>query len=256
MSHPQRLWVIFVGLLALLFARSAAADSPAQGALDKPADMLGKAFRQGSDELLYRERHQYTINPRGQLEHRVSYRKANGEPWAHKKLLYQGRATAPSFTLTDTLHQESVAVTLIDNTIAVAHNQNSNRHEYQLKTKLPLVIDAGFDAFVKNHWRHLSNGQPEAFYFLLPRREKLVELRLMPHTCREFDPDKHLCLTLEVDNWLLRLLVDPIELTYQRAQRRLVRYLGISNLSFSPEQGSPQVDIRYQPLTATEKKLR
>jgi hypothetical protein len=248
--------MMFIGLWAALLAPSAAADSSAGGARYKPADMLGKAFRPGSDELLYRERHQYTINASGQLEHQVDYSQANGEPWAHKRLFYQGRATAPSFTLTDTLQQESVAVTLTDNTIAVKHDQNEAQHRYQLNKKSPLVIDAGFDAFIKRHWRSLSNGQAEAFYFLLPRREKLVKLRLTPQPCREFEPDQHLCLALEVNNWLLRLLVESIELTYQRDPRRLVRYLGVSNLRFAPEQGSPQVDIRYQPVTASKPQLR
>lgn len=228
-----------------------------------PIDMLGEAVRQDTRKLLYQEHHQYATNARGQLEHQVTYTQPDGTAWATKAIFYNGRETAPSFELTDTLNNESLKVTVKDNAVTIARTIDGKTQKHQLSIKQPLVVDAGFDPFVRNNWQSLSNGNSETFYFLLPRREKLVELRLTPHTCKDFDPDAYLCLSLEINNWFLRMLVDPIELTYSRTgqqpeqlsepklehpiQPRLTRYLGVSNLSFPNEDDTPQVDIRYSP---------
>lgn len=241
-------------LLTLLLATTlygTATNAEQENALAKPTNVLGEAFRQGSDQLLYRELHEYAIDSNGELEHQVTYTQPDGSAWAEKQIRYHDRATAPDFELTDSLNRESLKVTVTESIIKVAHTQTDKTQEHQLDSKSPLVVDAGFDPFVRQHWQSLSHGNSETFFFLLPRREKLVELRLTPQSCSDFEPDHYLCLALEINNWLLRMLVDPIELTYQRDERCLIRYLGVSNLSFPGEEDSPQVDIRYRPVTDT-----
>ena len=53
------------------------------------------------------------------------------------------------------------------------------------------------------------------------------------------------CLQIELDSWLLGMLVDPFELTYDRGSRRLLRFTGVSNLKDGEGQ-SQQVDIHYR----------
>ncbi|WP_049722892.1 hypothetical protein [Gilvimarinus polysaccharolyticus] len=249
-STGSRVFNIAIVLLgAAVFHSTAAPITEQENTEKKSPDIIGEAFRQGSNELLYRERHQYTINASDQLEHNVTYTQPNGAPLAYKKISYNDQATAPSFELTDSLNNETLRVNIAEKIISIAYAKNDVLQESKLDIKQPLVVDAGFDPFVQNNWESLSRGNSEEFYFLLPRREKLVELRLTSHTCSDVKPDTHLCLSLEINNWLLRILVDPIELTYQREGRRLTRYLGVSNLSFPDEEDTPQVDIHYQPAS-------
>lgn len=220
--------------------------------ISAPINVIGEAFRQGTDELLYRELHHYELSDTGELEHQVTYTQPNGDPWANKTIFYNGRITAPSFELVDTLNSESLNVSVADDTLTIAHTKNQQVQKQQLDAQLPLVVDAGFDPFVRQQWQSLSAGESETFYFLLPRREKLVQLKLSPKSCRDADSAQHFCLSLDINNWLLRMLVDSIELTYSRADQRLTRYQGVSNLSFPEQEDTPQVDIRYRPANTPD----
>ena len=54
-----------------------------------------------------------------------------------------------------------------------------------------------------------------------------------------------LCLEINLDSWLLGMLVPPIELAYSRENRKLLRFRGVSNIK--GENGeSLNVDIYYQ----------
>ena len=52
------------------------------------------------------------------------------------------------------------------------------------------------------------------------------------------------CFRLDVANWLLRILVKPIELGYDAEARRLTRFRGLSNIGDANGDGLV-VDIRY-----------
>ena len=259
MPSKTKLTLLTVCLLAeglagaLTLADNGATDKPGKNngshAMDSHAvlDITGEAFRQGSDTLLYRERHRYSTLKDNTHQQDVIYTQPDGTPWAQKKLHYDQPPTAPSFTLTDSRNQESLQVTVESEHISILHSHNDKQHTAKVEIQSPLVVDAGFDPFVRQHWQSLHQGESETFFFLLPRRERLVELKLSSRPCAEYDPDLFLCLSLDINNWFLRMLVDTVELTYQRSDKRLVQYRGVSNLSFPEQDETPHVDIFYRP---------
>ncbi|WP_041522072.1 hypothetical protein [Gilvimarinus agarilyticus] len=210
-------------------------------------DVTGEAYRQATETLLYREVHSYSIINDAIRQQEVIYTQPDGTPWAQKTLTFGQRPTAPSFTLTDSRNQESLQVTVNDKHINIQRSDKGKQYTAEVGIQSPLVVDAGFDPFVRQHWKSLNQGKPETFFFLLPRRERLVELKLISRPCTKYDPDLFLCLSLDINNWFLRMLVDTIELTYQRSDKRLVQYRGVSNLSFPEQDDTPHVDIYYRP---------
>jgi hypothetical protein len=54
-----------------------------------------------------------------------------------------------------------------------------------------------------------------------------------------------LCLEVKLDSWLLGMLAPPIELAYDRNERKLLRYRGISNIRDSSGK-SQSVEIHYR----------
>jgi hypothetical protein len=108
---------------------------------------------------------------------------------------------------------------------------------------LPVVIDAGFDTFVTTNWDSLLAGNNKSFQFPFAARESLVKLRIKPMSCT-YDSEADQCFSLEMNNWFLRMLVDPIELGYDAKLKRLTRYRGLSNIGDGNGNGLV-VDIRY-----------
>ncbi len=52
-------------------------------------------------------------------------------------------------------------------------------------------------------------------------------------------------LEIEIDNWILKLFAPKLELTYDRKQRRLLNYRGLSNL-LDPRKKMMNVEINYR----------
>ena len=115
---------------------------------------------------------------------------------------------------------------------------------------MAVVIDAGFDNYVKSNWDKLATSESQVFQFPIATREILVELKISLKDC-SYKTKTETCFSLEIDNWFLRLLSDPIELGYDTNLRRLSRYRGLSNIGDGDGEGLV-VDLRYRyPDTPT-----
>jgi len=251
MNLPQRdlpertALLLFFGLL--LFALNAPL-----AASNTIGQTVGSAYDLESDELLYRETHCVSEDD---LAREVIYQDAGGKLIAYKKLDYSSGATTPSFVQKNYYSGELVEVALDEGVVSMAVTDSSSGEalkssEENPGQKLPLVIDAGFDVFVRQNWDSLVAGESLRFQFPLSDRASLIELRIQPLGC-SYPTQSDQCFRLDVANWLLRMLVKPIELGYDSDQRQLTRFRGLSNIGDENGNGLV-VDIKYdyQDLSA------
>lgn len=206
--------------------------------------VIGTAYDPDSQAHLYSEAH---CSNGDSLAREVIYRDADSRLLAHKLLNYQTGPTTPSYRQNNLYAGESIAVEVRQDSVAMTVTDSAGMSKTvnaSIDANLPLVIDAGFDAFVRDNWEELVSGQDKRFQFPFAGRESLVNLRIRPAPC-SVDAGTNQCFLLELDNWALRLIVDPIELGYDAGSRRLVRYSGLSNIGDGKGEGQV-VDIRYR----------
>ena len=185
------------------------------------ADIVGEAFALESGSLLYREHH-FCKDSASKCS--IEYRDQDDQVFARKDLDYSINVLAPTLQFSDLRLSQHVSV--------------------DLSESVDLVVDAGFDNFVRSRWNDLSVGEPVDFEFKIVGRE--APLKMVAHNKPEADCGMNsLCLEVRLNSWLLRRFVDPIRLTYDRDTRRLMRYQGISNIR-AVDGGSLNVDIIYQ----------
>ena len=105
-----------------------------------------------------------------------------------------------------------------------------------------LVVDAGFDNYVRLRWDDLLDGKRVKFPLRLLSLDSPVDMRaqVIESDC----PAGQLCIEVEVDSWLLGLLAGPIKLRYDREDRSLLYFSGVSNLK-DDDGESQEVVIRY-----------
>ena len=230
-----------VPLLLLLCVASA----PAVAASHNPARAIGEAYDLKNDEFLYRE--VYCVNGKPD-EIEVVYRNEADSVIAHKTLDYRSGPMTPSFVQNNLYSSEVIEVRLGDDEVsmsvvdAVTAEPKKTSAE-RTGGELPVVIDAGFDEYVRQNWDALLAGEKKSFLFPFAERSKLLELRIKSAGC-SYPTDTDQCFKLELSNWFFRMLVAPIELGYDPAKRRLLRYRGLSNIGDGKGNGSV-VDIRY-----------
>lgn len=215
-------------------------------AVGTAAETVGEAFDLNSNELLYREIH--CLDAAGDSRE-VIYRNNRNELIARKRVDYRSGRTTPSFVQHNLYSSQTIKVELDDGMLTMKVLDAEKGEPIKVKStetsgSLPVVIDAGFDEFVRAHWDELVAGGKKYFQFPFASRSTMVELRIGPLTCT-YDSDTDQCFRLEMSNWLFRMLAAPIELGYDAESRRLTRYRGLSNIGDGNGNGL-EVDIQYR----------
>lgn len=175
-------------------------------AQESPLTALGSAYDQSSGHLLYTEAH--SCDTAG-IRCTITYRDSFGEIIARKQLDYRNNPLAPVIEMVDFRKGETLTVPARDSE--------------------DLVVDAGFDNYVRSVWDALEAGELVRFPFLVAGFDRPLKMRAQQNPEAQCSADE-LCLEIAVDSWLVGLLASPIELTYSRSDRKLRQFSGLSNL--------------------------
>lgn len=185
----------------------------------------GLAYPAKGGALLYRETH-WLYRDGGVDARLVLYRCPDGQPFARKRMRDVPSAIAPDFEFVDARTGYREGVRTRGGRREVFHRPRADaRLKVQPLAAVPgLVIDAGFDAFVRTHWTRLERGGVTA-PFLVPSRQGTLDFRVgdAATTTENGRAVRRLRMALP---GVLGLAVPSIELTYDVATRRLLRFRG------------------------------
>jgi hypothetical protein len=215
---------------------------------------IGTAWVQDKSEVLYHEYH-FAENPQHNLPTRVQYRTPDGALIAEKSMDYSLSMTVPAITQIDYRNSARINTEFLpagrSPQVRVgfqAHDSNQYREE-MVSYRDAMVVDAGFDPFIRNHWERMVSGSSVSAHFLVPSRLDTVRVNLSQTetgNCNGVDEDMH-CFVIRPAG-LLRVvgfLIDPIYIGYDRGSQRLMMFNGLSNLR--DDAGEPRnVLITYE----------
>jgi hypothetical protein len=187
----------------------------------------GDAYDLKTGELLFHEAH-YRYTAGGIAQQLVLYRCPDGRPFARKLSRDDGDAQAPDFDLVDARLNYHEGVRRLADRREVYVKRTAELPEQADPLVVPPdgVIDVGFDEFARRHWDELAAGKALSLPFLVPSRRTFYSFK-----AKTDNTVNALTMTvrLSVGAWYA-FLVPHIDVIYDRASRRLVRYEGLSNI--------------------------
>ncbi|WP_045728308.1 hypothetical protein [Xanthomonas sp. GPE 39] len=196
----------------------------------------GQAYAADGKQLLYRESHWVRENG----ARLVLYQCPNGAAFARKRVADGG--IAPDFELVDARSGYREGVRSTGNgreMFSQIKGQAEHHAALSSSADAPLVIDAGFDAYVRQHWDALAGGKPERITFALPSSQRTLQFQITPGTA---DANvQH--YTLGLAAWYGGLLPD-INVAYARQERHLLEFSGVGNIR-DARGHYPQVRITF-----------
>lgn len=236
---PARPMFVLLVALALPTAQAAA-----------PVRYEGQAFAARGGALLYRETH-WLYRDGGVPARLVLYRCPDGRPFARKAMREVAGPLAPDFDYLDarTGHREGVRTREGRREVFHRRSAGARLETRPLQATPGLVVDAGFDAYVRSNWTRLGRGGV-AVPFLLPSRFEAVGFRLdAAGTATEGGrPVRRLRMSLD---GLLGRALPAVELTYDAATRRLLRFQGLGSVRDARGRlQSVRVEFPQPPVTA------
>ena len=220
--------------------------------VSKEVDIIGYAYDLAGEKMLYHEVHR--VSPDG-FDHEVVFIDDKNQLLAKKVIDYRSGFFAPSFIQEDFTLGEVIQVANLSDELQLKYIEKGGVDAKKvtvntlLEAKYPLVIDAGFDNYLRSHWQTLIEGDPVEFYFPAPTRGSQVELVVKKIACKEAGNykaiDEEVCFKINSAFWLFRLFVDPIEVRYFLSNKKLSRYRGLANIP-NGKGANYAVDIRYE----------
>lgn len=179
------------------------------------------------------------------VDHRVSYRNPeSGDAFASKSLSYNNSAFRPRVEFRQPAFGEALTITYPqEQALSIAWQEPTGEtREFTVPFDQQLVVDSGFDYFVRANWERIRQGESVEFRFLAPTRGEHYGFVLEPATSVKVDAD--LTVQIRPTSLLLRVLVDPIVLGYS-SDGALTDYLGLTNIRQDAE-SNHIAHIRYQ----------
>lgn len=185
-------------------------------------------------ETLYLEQHGVTgtcdnglFEPR---EHVIDYQSPGGDrEFASKSLDYSNSAIRPAVDFRQPQFDETLAIKYPDASTLVVNWQTPGGERKTFDVTYPdnLVVDAGFDNFVRRNWQAVQNGKSVEFRFLGPTRGEHYEFVLEAAESARISADH--VVQIRPTGVVLRFLVDPIILGYNE-RGALTDYYGLTNI--------------------------
>lgn len=219
--------------------------------------VVGEAYHLADGSLAYRELHYESLDG---MDRTVVYEDHEQQAIAKKSIDYRPGKLTPAFSQRNWLYPETIDVLWQESGLRIQYSvEDSKPKDKQIKVKTPLVIDAGFDHFIRDSWTVLMGQQAVDFYFPAVSRQSLIELRAKQQSCPVADEDKvywpgaaspgtedtkQVCFSISPANWLISALLDDIELAYDSESRQLRSFRGLANIADASGKGM-KVEIRY-----------
>jgi hypothetical protein len=212
---------------------------------DQYLTYTGTAKDLRSQAYLYGERHVMVFRDARLAERVVLYTCRDGSAFARKTVSYVD-LLAPNFDLTDAsnglregVRSEGGQRTVFYRAVGQAEKTSA------LPSVHGLVVDAGFDEFVRANWRYLTRYKSLPIQFLVPGR--LTDMGFRIEALRS---DQVRRMPVEVFRLklagVLGWVVPGIDVYYDTAEQVLVRYVGLSDLRDTAGENL-QVDIDFDP---------
>ncbi len=215
--------LVFVAIAALVPSASTAGEAMS-------AEYLGFARSIDGRSALYRERHHVERDADGRGIRVVLYECSDGRPYARKLVRYVDRAGAPDFEMLDARDGWDERVETVGDRRRVSVRERFGGRERSVELSVPeqLVVDAGFDDFVRRHWDRLAAGERVDFAFLVPSRLGVMRFKVRRHAETTIDGEPALVIRLALGAWY-SFMLPHIDVTYLKATRRLARFEGLTN---------------------------
>lgn len=215
--------------------------------LADPGKLLvtGTASSVKTGKTVYREYHDITPQ-----QHTVHYVDPSEKLIASKEIHYSHGFNTPEYLLDDKrFGKRTGSKWQDDHFIVFRQEQSGDPHEKTVKPADNLVIDAGFDYFIRSHWNELIDGKTLPFSFAIADPPTVLEMKITEVSAAETAISQHSDLyryfLVHSRNRLIGWAIPDINLAYNRDNHLLQVYQGPSNIT-DQNDTRQTVTIRYE----------
>jgi len=189
----------------------------------------GLAYAKADGRLVYSEFH-WRYEEQGSPARLVVYRCPDGTAFARKRLRIAGDASVPAFEFVDGRdgYREGVRGDGRRREVFMQERHDAGMQQRVVDVGPGSVVDAGFDALVRERWDELVAGDAVAADFLLPSRFDFIGVSIR-RMAASGSQDATLRLRMKLDAWY-GFAAPQTDLSYRASDRWLLSFEGIGSI--------------------------
>ncbi|MBY0470904.1 hypothetical protein K2X30_07005 [bacterium] len=197
----------------------------------------------------YQERHQVEFANNRVQTARTTYANSDGKVIGELTSDFRKMITTPEYSYKDLRDQSSHGIRIDGNQLIVwRQNKGAEREEKsfardEFDPEALIVGCQGLHYYLIDHLDELRKKKEIPIKYLMPGKLDYYSFTLKMNG----EDEKNIYIKITIDNIILRLLTSSLELQYSKADRRLVKYSGLSNIT--NDQGQIQqvvIDYAYK----------
>lgn len=182
----------------------------------------------------------------------VDFADAAGKIMTRQKIRVRDFPAAPDYSLEDLRDGHREGVTHGASGFEIFFKKDAAAPEEKIplaipQGEIPTVTFPGFSNFVQQNWDALMAGKPVYFYLVVPTQRDYYRFRLVKDAVTGEGDNQKVHFRIELGNFLLRIFVDAIRISFDVRQRRLVRYEGIHFIRDLPKFLGRKIRVVYVP---------
>lgn len=193
--------------------------------------VVGFARDAATQRFLYTEVHEFNRAADGKvLTVQTRYHDPQGREIARKSLDYRASRYIPLYKMEVPAQRYSEGIRSNADPVVVFKQDGEREEAKSLPRESGLeAADSGFNHLLMDQLPRLLQGETVSFRLIVAGQTDSFRFRARQVGETTFEQTPAVKLRVEPDS-LLRLLVDPLELVYDRQGTRLISYRGVSNI--------------------------
>lgn len=222
MKFQKKAMRIFIIVVLSLFALSFTGGTQKE-------TYTGYAYQEGTDKLIYTEEFTDMLVDGELKETTTRYFNPENKLIARRKLNFTVSKFAPDFLTEDMRSGCIEGATTSEGMLTLFFKKDTKSLLKKKVIKVPpnLVIDGGFNQFIKANWDGLQKDNDMTFHFAVSARLDVYLLRVNVVSVAK----NVMIVKIVPDNMVLQLFASPIIVRYDINTKRILSYEGKSNIA-------------------------
>ena len=192
-----------------------------------------KAYDLNSGRYLYSEHHAEHWRGDRHIFSEVHYKRGS-RTLVFKRITFQGSRVAPDYRMKDYRSgYEEGLVKLGAGKVRMVARRSSKKalEEKVVPLPRPAVVDGGFDYFVRLNWSELVSGRTLYVNFAVPIELDYFKFKIRKTGDATVNGRPAHRFEFSIASRFLAMFAESIQVDYDKANRRLLQYRGISNIN-------------------------
>lgn len=189
--------------------------------------LMGKAYHVKTGKYVYRVERHFSLYQGEVVQELSVFYDTRGNRLAEKTYDFTRNRYRPEITINRFYKDSRLQLHMKGKTAHILKQEKGETTTQKVKLKPGVIYEGGFGKYLRDNFARFSRGEKVTFPFFIPSMGNVFDFEVSPRPESNSDT---LVLEMELQNWVVRMMVDPIILVYDIKSKTILEYKGVVDI--------------------------